>query len=56
MNTGKGFLIMAGVFIVTLLVMLWNPFNLNNSDTSVLPALYFLPFFGFVIYKLVKYK
>jgi len=47
-----GFLAVAAAFIVMLLVMLWNPFNLSELGISW----YFVPVFGYGVYRIIKSK
>ena len=57
MNTVKGILIMAAVFAACLILassdtLNLNPDGMNGEGWKV--ALYFIPVFGFIIYKVFK--
>lgn len=51
-SNALGFLAVAAAFIVMLLVMLWNPFNLSELGISW----YFVPVFGYGVYRIIKSK
>jgi hypothetical protein len=57
MNTLKGILIMVAVFVACLILSISDPLRLNVEGVDGegwKVALYFIPVFGFIVYKVFK--